>query len=346
MSYEIDNSLKLSCSGSVLAGITSCVPKNLISNHYFLDNFSSKDIESITKMTGVHSRFWSLGESTSDLCVAAGNHLLDKLEWSPESIDGLLFITQTPDYIMPATSIKIQGALGLTNCKVALDLNLGCSGYPYGLWLAMNMIQGGGFKRILLAVGETPSKIVNQSDRSTAMLFGDAGAVTAIEKTNNTDVANFIFGSDPNGQSSLIVPGNRFAKSSAVSKKYNEQDLNYLYMDGSDVFNFTLKLMPNLIEETIKLSSGIDFFLFHQANLFLLNHLVKKTKIDSKKVPLNISDYGNTSSASIPLLMCTRLDVDSINNSMVAMFGFGVGYSWGSASMQLKNIQVLDKISL
>lgn len=345
MGYKINHSSKLSCAGSAIVGVASCVPKEIVPNEFFCKNFSNADIENIAKMTGVKQRRWVVSESTSDLCLAAGKHLLDKLGWHPDSIDGLIFITQTPDFILPATSIRIQGGLGLTNCKVALDINLGCSGYPYGLWLAMNMIQGGGFERILVAVGETPSKIVNQFDRSTAMLFGDAGTMTAIEKTDMSDAAHFIFGADSNGQSSLIIPNTRFSSCRfSENDKFNDVDLNHLYMDGSDVFNFTLRLMPDLIGETIKLNEKIDYYFFHQANLFLLNHLIKKSKIDSAKVPINIADYGNTSSASIPLLMSTGLDINKLKNSNVAMFGFGVGFSWGSASLYLKHIKVLDNI--
>jgi 3-oxoacyl-[acyl-carrier-protein] synthase-3 len=232
----------------------------------------------------------------------------------------------------------------------AFDVNLGCSGYPYGLFLAESMIQSGIANRVLLAAGETTSKLINQHDKSTAMIFGDAGSVTAIEKDSKSQSV-YILGSDAVGEKNLIIPNSRFCGNvMAGDPRVVDRNPNYLYMDGAEIFNFTLKRVPELVRVTEEvLNVSLDYYLFHQANKFMLNHLVKKMKIDPEKAPINISDFGNTSSVSIPLLMTTSIKSELKSKPLeIGMFGFGVGYSWGSCAKKftpdifLKNIKLND----
>ena len=317
-----------------IAGVVSCVPSTTINNAHFEKSFEPIEIANVVKMIGVETRHWVDSETTtSDLCTTAAKHLIEKLQWSSDSVDVILFVSQTPDHVLPASACLIQHALGLSPHAIAFDVNLGCSGYVYGLWLGMTMIQSGAAKRVILAVGDTISKIVNPEDRATALLFGDAGTATALEACDAEHTTHFILGSDGSGAKDLIVPNSSFRNSAATSD-------SFLFMNGGEIFNFTLRTIPALVSQLMNSAQTSleqqDYFLFHQANLFMLNHLVKKTKIPKEKAPINIQDYGNTSSASIPLLMTSCLQTElSQKQCQLSLFGFGVGFSWAAASLQV-----------
>lgn len=336
--------------GARIAGLVSCLPRERVDNSGFAGRFGQAAVDEVVKMIGVQSRRRiAPGATTRDLCRAAGVHLLAGLGWAPDSVDAVIFVSQTPDYRLPATACALQADLGIAPGCIAFDVNLGCSGYPYGLWLAQSMVAGGAARRVLLAVGDTISRIVDPQDRATAMLFGDAGTVTAIE-ADPASGAYFILGSDGRGAANLIVPEGGFRQHVAGDDaRLDGRDPASLYMDGGEIFNFTLRSVPPLVARTIEQAgAGIedyDAFLFHQANLFMLKHLAKKSKLAPEKVPLNIDRYGNTSSASIPLLMTTDL-ADSLRSGRrkLAMFGFGVGYSWASASLDVGPLQICDTI--
>lgn len=338
-------------SGSRIAGIVSCLPPRRIENEYFLDRFGDK-VHEVVKMTGVRTRYWVEDNvTTSDLCAAAAECLLDRLDWERGSVDGIIFVTQTPDYRLPATSCVLQHRLGLRTGILAFDVSLGCSGYPYGLWMAMMMVQTGAAKRILLAVGDTSSIMNDPDDRGTALLFGDAGTVTAIEATvPEADPSWFILGTDGQGADNLIVAQGAFRKREATGR-WESHQLDKLFMDGGEVFNFTLKAVPLLVRDTMAAAGqGVedyDMFLLHQANAFMIRHLAKKAKLPPEKVPINIDRYGNTSSATLPLLMTTdRRDELTTGDRHVALFGFGVGYSWAAASMRIGPLRCCETISL
>lgn len=331
--------------GAAVAGIVSCVPPRRIDNEEFIERFGDTVAE-ITKMTGVRSRFWvDEGVTTSDLCTRAASRLLDSLEWERDSVDAVIFVSQTPDFRLPATAGVIQANLGLRPSIIGLDINLGCSGYVYGLWLAMTLVGSGAARRALLVVGDTSSSLVDPSDRATAMLFGDAGTATAIE-ASGTGEADFVLGSDGRGAGNLIVPSGAFR--SAEHRSPNASDK--LYMDGGEIFNFTLKAVPKLIARTIEFAGrtldDYDGFLLHQANQFMVNHLAKKAKLLPEKVPMNIDRYGNTSSATIPLLMSDDFGERLRSGErLLALFGFGVGYSWGGASLRVGPLRCAETVT-
>lgn len=335
--------------GARIAGIVSCVPTRTVSNEHFRPAFGDK-VDEIAKMTGVRERRWAAeGQTTADLCRAAADRLMDRLGWSADSIDGLIFISQTPDYRLPATGCALHGRLGLRPGAIAFDVNLGCSGYPYGLWLAMMTIRTGAAKRILLAVGDTISKTVDPDDRATAMVFGDAGTVTALEASDGAAPACFILGSDGAGENNLIIPSGGYKPAPEAAGRWEGRKLESLYMDGGEIFNFTLKAVPKLIEETIALSGSqpeaFDSFLLHQANAFMIKHLTKKARLPADKVPINIDRYGNTSSATIPLLMTSDLaETLSGRRALLGLFGFGVGYSWASAAIEVGPLRCVETI--
>lgn len=326
-----------------ISGVVSCVPSNTITNTHFEKSFEPAEIANVIKMIGVESRHWVDSETTtSDLCTLAAKRLIEKLQWSADSVDAILFVSQTPDHALPATACVIQYALGLSPSTIAFDVNLGCSGYVYGLWLGMTMIQSGAAKRVILAVGDTISKIVDPEDRATALLFGDAGTATALEACDAACTAHFILGSDGSGAKDLIVPNSGFRNSAITAD-------SYLYMNGGEIFNFTLRTIPALVSQLMSCAQTSleqqDYFLFHQANLFMLNHLIKKTKIPTLKTPINIQNYGNTSSASIPLLMTSALQTELIQKQcQISMFGFGVGFSWAAANLQVGPLACVETI--
>lgn len=338
--------------GAAIAGVVSCVPKKQITNDYFLPTFGDAGVNDVIKMIGVETRHWvDENTTTRDLCAAAGRQLLSQLEWSADSIDALIFVSQTPDFRLPATACALQAELGLPQATIAFDINLGCSAYPYALWLASTMVQTGAARRVLLAVGDTVSKIVNPDDRATALLFGDAGTMTAVEAKDGEE-AVFVMGTDGVGAKNLMIPEGGF-RTNAIKddERLLGKDPSCLFMDGGEIFNFTLRSIPTLVSTTVENSGASlldhDAFLFHQANLFMLKHLMKKSKLPSDKVPININQFGNTSCASIPLLMTTMLsDKLKAQTMRLAMFGFGVGYSWSSSSLRVGPLNVAETIYL
>lgn len=338
--------------GSAIAGVVSCLPVRRVTNAHFEDQFGAAAVKDVVKMIGVENRYWTDERtSTRDLCAKAARHLLQQLDWPAGSVDALIFVSQTPDFRLPASACALQADLDLSSACIAFDVNLGCSGYPYALWLGMTMVQTGAANRVLLAVGDTISKIVDPKDRSTALLFGDAGTVTALEAAEGKQ-ATFLMGTDGRGAKNLIVPRGGFKDYSICGDvRLTDKTADCLYMDGGEIFNFTLKSVPALISETISASGRTldehDGFLLHQANMFMLKHLAKKAKISADKVPINIDQYGNTSCASIPLLMTTGLKDRLTNESMrLGMFGFGVGYSWAGASIDVGPLKCVETIQL
>lgn len=330
-----------------IAGLVACVPPRVVENSEFELQFGS-GVADVTKMTGVQRRHWADDNVTaSDLCLAAANRLIERLSWEKDTIDALIFISQTPDYRLPATACVMQAKLGLRKGIIAFDINLGCSAYPYGLWLASMLLSSGSAERVLLAVGDTSSRVVDLQDRATAMLFGDAGAVTALTKSSGTGLSHFILGSDGGGFQNLIIREGAFRTGEAEAGPTPSK----LFMDGGEIFNFTLKAVPSLVKDLFEVS-GIgsdlhDAFLFHQANTFMINYLAKKSNLPREKVPINIDRYGNTSSATIPLLMADDLAQTLINQeTRLAMFGFGVGYSWAAASIPTKKLGCAEVICL
>ena len=342
---------EISVTGARIVGVVSCVPKRIVTNDEFAATFEPEALASALKMIGVETRRHTDAlTTTSDLCITAGQHLLQKLAWDPASIDAVIFVSQTPDHVLPATACVIQHALKLSQAGIAFDVNLGCSGYVYALWLGMTMIQSGAAKRVLLAVGDTVSKIVDPKDRATALLFGDAGTMTALEASGTSESCHFVLGSDGAGAPSLIVPDGGFKPAPVKTDAAGQVvDQSHLYMDGGEIFNFTLRTIPALVARLMAISNTSvdqqDYFLFHQANLFMLNHLVKKVKIPKERAPVNIQEYGNTSSASIPLLMTSRLRELLLTSALkLSLFGFGVGYSWGGAALTVGPLTCVETI--
>ncbi|OFA09219.1 ketoacyl-ACP synthase III [Duganella phyllosphaerae] len=341
---RLASGLPFTLSNLALRGLVCALPRTEITNDAFVERFGAEGVADVAKMIGVQARRRAGdGQTTADLCQAAAETLLADLGWERDSVDALVFISQTPDYVLPATALALHGRLGLDRGCVAFDVNLGCSAYPYGLWLAAKMLDGQAICRVLLLVGDTISKTVDENDRATALLFGDAGTATALEFDPQAAPAHFILGSDGAGERHLMMAASAAKPYAGDDARLAARDPGKLYMDGGEIFNFTLRSIPPLVADLMQLShrdtSQVDAFLFHQANSFMLKHLIKKTKLAVNRAPINMDRYGNTSSASIPLLIGASLGA-AAQGQTVAMFGFGVGYSWAAALLCLASLQV------
>jgi 3-oxoacyl-[acyl-carrier-protein] synthase-3 len=316
---------------SYLKHIAVYLPKNSVTNDDIAEMFPSWDSAKIFEKVGIKNRYIAgFEESVSDMAVAAIKNLQSEANFDLSQIDYFLLCTQSPDFQIPTTACIIQHKVGLRNSCGTLDINQGCSGYIYGLSLASALVSSGAASNVLLVTADVYSKRIHKSDRGNISLFGDAATASIISSTGKYEIGKFSLGSDGSGYDKLIV------KNSGVFCKSNDQeDLgNYLFMDGAAVFDFTSKRIPKLVEQNLifndLIQDDIDLFVFHQANTFMLNFLRNRLKIKQDKFLINMENYGNTVSSSIPLAFKDSFDNKAKN---VMMVGFGVGLSWGAVTL-------------
>ena len=337
---------KTTIGGIRVSGIAAAVPKKKVSLEPSYQSFGRGEVEKILENTGIRERRADPSLCTSDLCMAAAESLLAELKWDRSSIDLLIFLSQTPDYTLPATACCLHGRMGLSKECGAFDISMGCSGYPYGLWTAASMMAAGGIRRCLLLVGETASRDISPLDRATAMIFGDAGTATALELSDTAPPIHFTWGTDGTGWEAIIrrAGGQRFPYTQEASVRIERDNGNFraetdTYMNGPDVFSFTIREVPGLLRRTLEMAGwGIestDAFVLHQANKYMLHHLAKKVKIPLDKLPISLSEFGNTSSASIPITIVRHLPQLRDHSLNTLLVGFGVGLSWASAATTL-----------
>jgi len=334
--------------GAKIAGIAAAVPEGIRTVADEAALFGLEEMEKTAKVIGVRSRHVAPAHiCTSDLCHFAATKLLDELGWARDSVDGLIFVTQSPDYELPATACTLQARLGLSDRCAAFDVNMGCSGFVYGLWLGSQIVAGGGIKRLLLLAGDVSTRRLAPNDKSVKPLFGDAGTATAIEFASDAPAMDFELGTDGTGFEAIIIPASGFRQPRSAETKVMapgadgiERSAENIYINGAEVFNFTIKRIPPLVEallrQTGKNRDDIDYFVFHQANTFMLQHLAKRLKIPPEKFVLAMETVGNTSSASIPLAITMSLREALADRScQLVLAGFGVGLSWGAAAITL-----------
>lgn len=308
-----------------ISGIAFHLPENAITNSALAREFPGWSEEKIEAKTGIRCRrIAAQSESASDLAVRAAEKLLAKMDRA--SIDYLLFCTQTPDQPLPTTACTIQQRLGLASACGALDFNLGCSGYIYGLGLAQGLLASDQAKRVLLLTGDTYNQFIDPSDRGLRVLFGDGAAATLIERSDGGEPWRFVYGTDGGGARNLMVEaGGRRLPASGMA-------VPRLVMNGSEIFTFTLRTIPTLVETLLAKTrlklDEIDLFVFHQANQFMLEHLRAHLAIPQERFVVNMGDCGNTVSSSIPIAL--SLAAERLRPGMrIMLVGFGVGYSWG-----------------
>ena len=282
------------------------------------------------------------GVTAGDLCCEAADRLLERRNIPRHSIDALILVTQTPDYVMPCTAAVIHGQLGLADTCAAFDVNLGCSGYVYGLWLAFSLVQSKSASNVLLLAGDTMSRLVNPRDKSAAALFGDAGTASLITSRPDRAPSSFILGTNGRGFDKIIVPAGGFRQPKSdttaiptVDKDGNERCPEDFFMDGGGVFAFSTQLAPRLVKEVLAYAQlnvdDMHRFVFHQANKYIVSTIMRSLNLPLEKTPYDmIERYGNVSMASIPLALCDAPDTSARPRNLL-FSGFGVGLSWGSA---------------
>jgi 3-oxoacyl-[acyl-carrier-protein] synthase-3 len=331
-----------------IIGISAAVPGEIEENRT-LKLFNGNEADNFIASTGVERRHISKKYLTSDLCFFAAERIIKDLGWSKDDIDAIILVTQGPDYILPATSCILQNRLGLNEECYALDISLGCSGWVYGLSVISGLLSTGMMKKALLLAGDTLHYTSSQ-DKSAYPLFGEAGTVTALEFKEDDEGFKFHFATDGKGYEAIIIPDggfrNQFTEKSLevmeIEPGIRRSRMNTI-LNGMDVFSFGISKAPETI---IKLTgkfkidrSQVDYFVFHQANKFLNERIRKKLNLESEKVPYSLKNFGNTSSASIPLTILTELKQAGENRKYhIIGCGFGVGLSWGSVYFTLDNI--------
>lgn len=335
---------------AVIKAIEYYLPEIKLTNVDLSAEFPEWSVEKIEAKTGIAERHIARpDECASDLGVAAANQLFAKGICKPTDVDYLLFCTQSPDYFLPTTACIVQGRLGIPTTSGAVDFNLGCSGYVYGLGLAKGLIETGQAGNVLLITAETYTKFVHPRDRSVRTIFGDGAAATLIGGLPNKEgdegewIGPLVFGTDGGGAENLIVRAGgmrnrRFGDSGEVQMdaEGNIRAPENLYMNGSEIFAFTIRVVPHcvgvLLQRAKKTLDDIDLFVFHQANQYMLEHLRRKIRIPSEKFFLALRDCGNTVSSTIPIaLKRASLEGRLRFGDRAMLVGFGVGYSWGAA---------------
>jgi 3-oxoacyl-[acyl-carrier-protein] synthase-3 len=346
---------KLEFTNVGVKAIAACVPKHIRSNNQLEHLLGAAELEKVLQNVGIHE-MRQVSESTtpSDLCFAAAERLFLDNDVSKDEIDVVLFLSQNGDFKIPATSPSLQHRLGLLTTTACLDLTLACSGYIYALSTAFAYASIPSINNVLLLVGEAFSQLVSDKDKVNAPLYGDAGTATLISK-GNFGPSFFQLYSDGSGADSIKIEagGARCPANSETLLFKEREDGNFrsghqLYMDGLEVFNFTLKVVPKSVKDALLEANenvgSIDFFVFHQANRFMIDFFVKKLKIPSEKVPISLDTFGNVSSATIPLTLVTRLKSELVDtNRKMLMSGFGAGLSWGTAILEM-NRPVLSEL--
>ncbi len=344
-----------------ITGIVTCVPphEKCLDDELELFGGNIKQLERLKKTIGLHRRRVVDGQTTAaDLCEQAARRLFEQSSVEPSQIDTVICVTQTPDYSQPCNAAVLHGRLGLSKHCAALDVNLGCSGYVYGLWLAHTMIASGGCGRVLLLAGDTISRLVNAKDRAVAPLFGDGGSATLVEHALESPAAFFSLQTDGRGYDNLIVPagGARQPCSQETSVAMEDEAGNFrspenLFMDGAEIFNFSITEEPKSVKELLEYAEldaeAVDYFVFHQANRYILGNIAKRLKLDVAKVPMQtVERYGNQSSASIPSAICGELAaaLSTRDTTQALLSGFGVGLSWASALVVIRELSVCELI--
>lgn len=334
-----------------IAGISAGVPKTKISNLALTNLSKEYDAAAFVETTGVKERRIA-DFTTSDLCLVAAEKLINDLEWNKEDIEAIIFVSQTTDYFLPATACILQDKLGLSKECYATDVVLGCSGWVYGLSNVVSLMQNGSIKKALLMAGDAKRHVASSDP-----LFGFAGTVTALEFDESASGFKFHFGTDGSGFDAIIIPDggsrNQVTKESFEEDEIDGKFYNRLQtrMKGMDVFAFGISTAPKSVK---KLSQhfGLDYLeadyvVFHQANMKMNNMIKKKLKLADEKVPSCMWEFGNTSSASIPLTIVTQLKgkIEDKTTKFICC-GFGVGLSWGTVAFETKNIVISDLVEI
>jgi 3-oxoacyl-[acyl-carrier-protein] synthase-3 len=335
-----------------LRAIEYHLPQKVVTTADLAAEFPQWSVEKIDAKTGISERHVAASdECSSDLAVAAARKLFATGVCHPEEIDYLLLCTQSPDYFLPTTACLVQEQLRIPTTAGALDFNLGCSGYVYGLGLAEGLIATGQAQKVLLLTAETYTKFLHPLDKSVRTIFGDAAAATLLTAADSPQplLGPFVYGTDGKGAANLIVPtgGMRRPRTpetaiTAEDESGNVRSQDNLFMDGAEIFNFTLSAVPKSVSALLERAGmgldQIDLFVFHQANRYMLEHLRKRLKIPPDKFEISMAHCGNTVSSTLPIALKHAFEGGRIKeNAVVMLVGFGVGYSWGATLLRWRS---------
>ncbi|MBB5058855.1 3-oxoacyl-[acyl-carrier-protein] synthase-3 [Granulicella aggregans] len=330
-----------------IANVAYFLPARVETTRDLASRFPGGSIERIAEKTGILQRHISAdGECASDLACAAAEALFDSAPHARKEVDFILFCTQSPDYILPTTACLLQKRLGISTTAGALDFNLGCSGYVYGLGLAQGLIASGQAKSILLVTADTYTKYLREDDKSARAIFGDGAAATLIKASREIpqSLGPFVYGTDGGGADDLIVPNSGMRRSSVANTESGEARSSMsLHMNGPNVFSFAVKTVPESVRSLLERSSvemaDVDLFVFHQANVYLLEEIRRILSIPEDKYQLTLGHCGNTVSSSIPIaLRHAQLEGRLFSGALVVLVGFGVGFSWAAALVKWTNV--------
>ena len=318
-----------------ISEIETYFPEKKVTNEDLQKEFPEWSPEKIFNKVGVKQRYTASAEETVlELAVKASEKLLKKID--KNEIDFILFCTQSPDYHLPTTACVLQDRLGLRKDIGALDFNLGCSGFVYGLSIAKGLIATGVAQNILLVTAETYTKYLRKSDKSNRTIFGDGAAATLIRKDENKENFQFILGTDGSGYDNLIV------RNGGGRNRINKEDevCNCLYMNGQNIFIFTIEKIPALVKEILEKNNltknDVDYYIFHQANAHILRRQREILEIPEEKFYINLEKYGNTVSSTIPIALKDALETGKVKRGQkIMLIGFGVGLSWGATIVEL-----------
>ncbi len=346
--------MKVKIKGIKVKSISSCLPPFALDMHSLGAQYGEIEVAKIIKTTGIRFvRIAKDGITSSDLCLSAAEKLIKENSLDSDKIDGVVFVSQTPDYILPQTSHLIQKRLKLKESTFCLDIRLGCSGYIHGLLQSALLIQSGACDMVLLLSGDVTTSFINPLDRACRMVFGDAGTATVVERGDSSMM--FAIYSDGLGAERLIIPagGARKPRNFLTEVAVEFEDGNWrsecdLLMDGIEIFNFALKRVPMLLDEVSQMAgwdrSEVGTYAIHQANKFMVETIRKRAQIEAHRMPIDVELYGNTGPASIPLLLSSvgqiRQSEGRLSSSVLV--GFGVGLSWGGVACQLNETKIIE----
>lgn len=342
-----------------ISAMSACVPSRVIDNYKYTEFFPEEEVKKVVDKIGVYERrFADEHTCASDLCFAAAEKLIEDNQINREEIDLLVFVSQTADYRMPATSILLQNRLGLPMSTIAFDVNLGCSGFLYGLSIVYSFMERSGLRKALLLDGETRSKVYSPKDRTAAFIFGDAGVAALIERDKKFGESHFSLNSDGSRGELIMIPGGGYRnmssaetlKEKVVDEYGNIRTDEHGYMKGGNVFNFVIIEIPKDIKRLFIHSNcniaDMDYYVFHQANNFINSYIAKKMKLDTIKIPSTIQKYGNTSSVSVPLTIISELKDKMQGEKKIMLSAFGVGMAWATAIVPFVDCKISDIVEI
>ena len=349
----------LTYEGIGVTAMAAAVPRKVINNYEYTEFFPADQVKEVVDKVGIFERrFADENTCSSDLCYAAAEKLIADNDINRSEIDLLVFISQTPDYRMPATSIILQHRLGLPNSCIAFDINLGCSAFMYGLSVVYGMMQGGHIRKALILDGETRSKVYSPKDRRSAFIFGDGGIAALVECDKKFGKSYFSLNSDGSRADLIMIKGGGYRHMSStetlqekvVDEYGNIRSDEQGYMNGGDVFNFVIREIPRDIKKTLeyagKTTDDLDYIVFHQANNFINSYIAKKMKLDTTRIPSTIEKYGNTSSVSVPLTIVSELKDKLNGNKELLLSAFGVGMTWATGIVPFVDCKISEIVEV